>query len=1466
MSYPSIPPYGNYYDPTTQTQSQNKSQSQGMQSTYIRGRQTSERYGSQASYSNDVRQSHYGPTAYDWSEQNQQSFPNSPSQPHTLDESSRRSVNAQRSTHVHRRQSLVHEAQSSLGGTMQGSYRTHSSNQSTQGLNGLAYASGLSDSGSQRRGDRTQQSSLPPDSSYSGATGTDRALSTATQNNVRQHNSSNRPSDYRYQDNSASIPGQSPPMPAAAAALAGAVSRKYPQASASPVSEASSAVRNGVVQNPVSPFYQSNLPQSQRRSSSHVQQSPQLSNSISERDQRQGTSQDQGYQHASTTSQGAGPSASQIQQQQRPQGNSISKLVTQSTEEYSQPQYSTTIEPQNVMPNYIDPAQVFNPYAREHERRRRAAEEAAKRKVEEEATAERKKEEEAAAAENPRLNDEAAKQKQAASVQAKATSSNKKPKRNDRPITNQKISGEGTDESGPTTQSSEPDMAAELKAMMEKMKDFRTKDPVLFQKLWDDMRKPAASVQSPSSSPRLAQAAIPTPRSKTSIPHFTDEQTPAKNQQRTPVPTPAHSNGYKVVVENNLEALPDLGRFPAERRIRASYNVKKGPNAARGARDASKPTSVPHTTPQAKPHAGSQLSGDHVNPIAHAHPSTNAPPAPAPVSAAPSQAISVESPVFTQGLPPRTADGGTIWPEEKRNALAEAAVKALKSVPANEEVGITVADIHAILEKNPSYIDLCEILEGKGFKFHRGQFARQLLSKVPRLNDASQKAPPSPSQALHPFPGQQIEPKMTPPMPNIAPAAPSLQPVPPQIPNPITRPIPPPTSFQPVNQRNSHPMNAVAPPGTVRPLAPQFYQGPRPAEYRPTPPMGAPVRAARSGSSTMMNMTRREFPQGTKEAMARKRDFSEIVDLTALSDHEDYVLSRKQARVASASPEHDPFEEYQKSHMGSIAPPTTTLQPQGPSANWSIATETAPVKFNPNETPQQGPGRNRPLPATVPGPAPASTTKKSYKALAKQINKNEALQKTYYNPKTVARDILIAAGRHPTERPLNAHMAGLLGKLIDIDSDLSTFDWDAIDPGGPDVPQVALIEIPMEPPRYQLGQYVKRHEKTPEPRLSKLGKRDTPAPVEETFPQHFTPNDHSLSHGRLHPESNSPSLAHPSHGQRGSDKDTLKRRRRNSSVISGVRRRSVRSSSIRTEDNTKPVPNMATISTFPSGKKRGRPFGSKNVNSGVAALKSAATPPTQISVSVPSQTSNPKFRCRWKRCGAHLHNFETLRHHVSKVHCPSAAELLENGYVCWWRRCQFLVEDASGLVTASKSFGNEKAWIKHIEEDHLYDVAMKHGDGPSTKHIGKQKSSSFDVSPFLYKPKSIQKARTFSYLDPQTIAQDRARYLSDEQGRSTTPVSSMKSQDDLELDTFTLIKADSDDHEMTAQRSFMRTHRQTAKNSPKALAEETLRAMSARKASIGPGLERAGAILVTEERRKTLIQNQGLAQVVDLDH
>jgi len=80
-----------------------------------------------------------------------------------------------------------------------------------------------------------------------------------------------------------------------------------------------------------------------------------------------------------------------------------------------------------------------------------------------------------------------------------------------------------------------------------------------------------------------------------------------------------------------------------------------------------------------------------------------------------------------------------------------------------------------------------------------------------------------------------------------------------------------------------------------------------------------------------------------------------------------------------------------------------------------------------------------------------------------------------------------------------------------------------------------------------------------------------------------------------------------------------------------------------------------------------------------------------------------------------------------------------------------------------------------------------------------------------------------------------------------------------------LVKADHQEYEEQAQRAFMKTHRQE-KRSQKAVAEETLKAMSKRKVTIGAGIDKGGCILVNEERRATLIQNPGIQRVVEGDY
>ncbi|OQV09759.1 hypothetical protein CLAIMM_13847 isoform 3 [Cladophialophora immunda] len=991
--------------------------------------------------------------------------------------------------------------------------------------------------------------------------------------------------------------------------------------STSPVMENSSS-RQQFSQRAASPYYQPQVTKTQAqgcRSSTTSQANYGRTTSAAS------TTQEKARQIANISQHRRGPSMESSHGNAQPQVQmvkSISNLLTLSAEEPPRSQHSAALEPQS-MPNYIDPSQVFNPFHKEHERRRREiaaqAEAAMRRKAEEEVAAKRKAEVEAiSTAEN---REQLTRAPAAVTATPNITKANKmanqtkQTKRTTSPV--QKPSeNEHQPDRQPNSMDGEADMAAGLKVMMEKMQEFRNKDPALFQKLWDDMRNtssvPSVPLQSPSPQIRTQQA-LPTTQSR---------------------PRP---NGYRVVVENNPEGLPDLGRFPAERRIRGTYNNKTSSETETA------------TVKEAKSTGPIPISKQEtITTPAEQRTSTPAVP-------------SIKKTVLlSQGFPPPQSTGETMWPEDKRNTLAQVAVRFLKASPENKESEITTEDIHTILEQNPSYTDLCLMLEKKGLKFHRGQFARQLLSDVPQLRGPLKtplpQAPPAPlaSQAPVPAPALEIS------------AASAQSAVMPPGPLPVNTPAPPP-----------HIPASAPTPGAVPVI--KFntgFQAARQSPFRGHPP-----------ASLHGQMQR---PKPTR--------------------------NHHQPRRRMSPP--------------ALAPVTAT----------ATATATAT--------------------STVGPPAPKVKT-----------------------------------------RP----------------------------PQPPSPTSLSQVSTKLQSPRVSLRSQARETEKV----------------IPKSTPKSVIPQ---------------------------------KRRQSlissNSSPVSD-RRQSTRSASTQVP-STVESKTMSTGVFFSSGKRRGRPPGAKNLQPTVTTMKKAAVQElSSIEVTIPSPASPslPVFKCRWRGCKAHLHNLKTLQNHISKVHRPTAEVLKEDGgYICWWKRCEYLVDDGEGSLRPSEIFDNLKDWLGHIEE-HMKEVASKIGDGPTTKIIGKETSAApktFDVSRFVFdppsQPSSTSFTRTISHTDPQTLLRDKVRYLSDEQGRITTPDVSVKSvQDALEPDTMTLLKAERSDAEKQAQKSFMKTHR-TEKSSPRAVAEETLKAMAARKAKIGPGIDRGGCILVNEARRATLIQNPGIQRVVDGDY
>ena len=275
------------------------------------------------------------------------------------------------------------------------------------------------------------------------------------------------------------------------------------------------------------------------------------------------------------------PISSQKTNHQRPPSSAqvSSNLANLVTDNVWPPRNSPTpVEEQTSMPTHIDPSQVFNPFHREHaEKRRREAVAAAaetQRKLEAEKAAEAARSQPAAS--EPQMAQAEPRQSTAEDIRGPIKAS--KPPTMD--ISSQARSPSAQPSSasvGETAASpTDNDIAAELKQMMDKMKALKNKDPSLFLKAWEELRSGTA----PDMVKSIAVSAIPPE------PYVEQQQAypPASfmatttnlsvwdRYRRRKRPAPGvHANGYRVVVENNPDNLPDLGRFPAERRIRSAY-------------------------------------------------------------------------------------------------------------------------------------------------------------------------------------------------------------------------------------------------------------------------------------------------------------------------------------------------------------------------------------------------------------------------------------------------------------------------------------------------------------------------------------------------------------------------------------------------------------------------------------------------------------------------------------------------------------------------------------------------------------------------------------------------------------------------------------------------------------------------------------------------------------------------------
>ncbi|CAK3925025.1 hypothetical protein AC579_621 [Lecanosticta acicola] len=702
----------------------------------------------------------------------------------------------------------------------------------------------------------------------------------------------------------------------------------------------------------------------------------------------------------------------------------------------SQRQPSASVEPS---PTTVDPSQVYDMRAEqqrkaqiEAEKRRkieaqrkaeeqaRAAEEA-ERKAEEDRRAEQERAEREAreAEEQAKKAEEEATKKRAAQdrkneQRRKAREEKRQSKTAATALTQMASSASGADAmmaamgeefSGPPANDEE----AEMREMFKKMRQFNQRNPAMLAKLWEEERRQHS-----------VQAASPQP---------------AKPVQ---APPPNH---------------------PHQQRTSAAISSAQAKQQQ------------PSVNQQAAAAGPSQL------------PAQSSPVQSSPATAAPSQ----------QG-------SAALWPPHKKGSLAAAAAEWLTNLPENRNAFRVVGkeELLKILDTNPSYVQLCESVEKKGIKFERSGLAKELLKAVP---DGLRAQGPKTTNGHAPVTGPAapvsgtsslVEPKK-PGRPKKD--GPTSYGVPQgrknrQSETGVSYQAPTFTSLSDAAQQVKAMSTATTFPEEISnslasaiagDAASDRFQSPHLAQptskngnSRPPsqPPPLQPQTSAVKDESIPPQPIEPPQPPANKEEAARKRTFNDLVDLTKGDDSDDDGPPRKLQQTVAGPPygavkhpaqQNDAFRkpmDYQtfmrQNAFKGIVPGQAPMHPAAPARPW--VAYSANTLFNKADQQQQ----RTPVPSQPRQQGPTEEQKQHErmrgKMLVEPIMRDRVARKSKYDSRTIARDVLLATGRHPDMRALNAHMNSMQKLLGDhggvIDgagnkSDLATIRWDIIDPGEP---------------------------------------------------------------------------------------------------------------------------------------------------------------------------------------------------------------------------------------------------------------------------------------------------------------------------------------------------------------------------------------------------------------------------------
>ncbi|KAI9828095.1 MAG: hypothetical protein M1832_003622 [Thelocarpon impressellum] len=968
---------------------------------------------------------------------------------------------------------------------------------------------------------------------------------------------------------------------------------------------------------------------------------------------------------------------------------------------------------------------------------------------------------------------------------------------------------------GTRTKTPGQDMEAQMRLMVEKMREYQSKDPSLFSHVFEQVKKAGQGTQEPRG--QQASTIYGTEISIGDVNGQLSSPSPTLTQNSSTEPQDRLAGAKKTMIRaKGLRKAAEMAPAPVDTVIPVEQHVTQtailvGPSVSKQ-----------------KP-----IEKD-----------------------AEMMAATESSATTTTARPPPSAKSGksgTVWPENDKASLATAAATALMTAPGNAGKVITPQQIFALLDRCPSYIELCESIERLGFVIDRRNFARFLLSAVPQNSSSNTLADKREAQAAAATNGQATSNQdlqhhaemshgahypqtasqsMTQTTNTHGPATVSTATQHPPKRGP-GRPRKDGTPAQPkkhrdmkhkpandqISQAMSSAVQAIEyasgamtqqsfPPGVDGPAEQQSHQyrnangdgaGPRPrgqaARANPniqaqqqsmqsaisasgagdetsqyglesqkaagTTGRGKAKRGATGGSlqnapdaaraisgSDPQNAPSRILGNGqnnrarpggatvtptpaprpmTKAESARKRSFSEIVDLT--QEHPDFAEA--------------PMRPWKHPRTGNQPINTNPAGPMQSSANEMPFSHGSGLANSGIVTPVSGAENTGQL-----------DTKWRNTPLVQPFDRKKAIRRSGYSPRTIARDVLIATGRHPTQRGLNEHLAALKRNFNSVTNaaDLSTFAWDVVDPGGPPVGSANPKPTPTRVDHSSHGQAEIvtldgpaspiQASKRGRPRLSAV----TGGPVIEddnSAYDHLAVKDQALMpsrHGKGVPASDAGVRSRPM-GFEGAGKADGKsspaaRRGRppgSSKAASGTRQSILTDRSREQDDSTPSWPSslqFAVVIESRPPSMAAQTMAASVLDEPTTVAKKPKRKSTAKTTRGPAKNDPPvgpgpafsMFSCRWKDCKSTLHNLATLRQHLKTVHCRLHPA---GGWPCEWNGCIRVTNRHNGkYAMALLDFDTEAIWDEHMEKHHIEPFAWAYGDGPTLKPAGDKDAGS----------------------------------------------------------------------------------------------------------------------------------------------